>query len=388
LNEGQATRNIRNSLYQNASAFIKCKIQYRQSSGAEKMLEAGFTRYSVVLTGEELPGGRRADAVYIVLHDIYIQVINGAMTRPLDYEYLKCLPPAAQRFYELLSFQMYATIKNDRPRAKLFYSELCKYAPLVRQSDWNVVRPQLARIHAPHRQSGYIASIDFEDTVDADGQPDWVMFYQPGPKARAEFRAFTRRGGPVMLEVEPPPPDPLPRRGDPELSPLETELIGRGITAAIAADLVRDYGEEKIRLQIEILAGFPKKKLDKIDDPAGWLVTAIKNGHAAPKGFTTRAERERQAEAARRTRQAEAEERRRKREEVANDQKEKQAILDHWEALTPERQARLQAVADAQADPEDLAKETGPLKAFGQTIRRHEYIRNLLRDREDTPAEA
>ena len=29
------------------------------------------------------------------------------------------------------------------------------------------------------------------------------MLYQPGPKARAEFRAFTKRGGPVMLEVEP-----------------------------------------------------------------------------------------------------------------------------------------------------------------------------------------
>jgi hypothetical protein len=392
LNEGQATRDIRNSLYQNASAFIKCKIQYKQSNGGEKTLEAGFTRYSVVLTGEELPGGRKADAVYIVLNDIYMQVINGAMTRPLDYEYLRSLPPASQRFYELLSFQMYATIKNDRPRAKLVYSELCKYAPLVRQSDWNVVRPQLARIHAPHRRSGYVAAIEVQDTVDADGQPDWVMLYQPGPKARAEFRAFTRRGGPVLLEVEPPAdanPDanPLPLPAAPEPSPLEAELIGRGITSAIAAELVRDHGEEKIRLQIEILDGLPKKKLDKIDDPAGWLVTAIKNRHAAPRGFTTRAERERQADAARRNREAEAEELRRKREQESSEQKQRQAILDYWEALTPEQQARLQVLADAQAVPEDLAKESGPLRAFGQTIRRHEYIRNLLRLRQDAPAE-
>ena len=74
-----------------------------------------------------------------------MQVINGAMTRPLDYDYLKSLSPASQRFYELLSYRMYATIKNDRPRAKLRYSELCTYAPLVRQYDRNVVQPQMAQ---------------------------------------------------------------------------------------------------------------------------------------------------------------------------------------------------------------------------------------------------
>ena len=71
-----------------------------------------------MFTGEVLPDGRKADAVYIVLNDIFMQVINGAMTRPLDYDYLKSLSPAPQRFYELLSYQMYAALKNDRPRAQ------------------------------------------------------------------------------------------------------------------------------------------------------------------------------------------------------------------------------------------------------------------------------
>ena len=166
--EGENVNTIRNALRQNAFAGITAKIRYRQNNGNERTLKADFTRYSVVFTGEELPDGRKADAVYIVLNDIYMQVINGAMTRPLDYDYLRGLPPAPQRFYELLSYQMYATIKNDRPRAKLLYSELCKYAPLVRRFDWNVVRPQLARIHAPHKKSGYIADIAYEQTVDGD----------------------------------------------------------------------------------------------------------------------------------------------------------------------------------------------------------------------------
>ena len=71
------------------------------------------------------------------------------MTRPLDYDYLKSLPPASQRFYELLSFQMYAAIKHNRGRARLKYSEFCTYAPQARHFDWNVVRSQMNKIHRP-----------------------------------------------------------------------------------------------------------------------------------------------------------------------------------------------------------------------------------------------
>jgi len=81
---GGNTLRIKASMHQNASTYITPKITYRQSDGSEQTLETGFTRYSVVFTGEKLPNGRKADAVYIILNDIYMQVINGAMTRPLD----------------------------------------------------------------------------------------------------------------------------------------------------------------------------------------------------------------------------------------------------------------------------------------------------------------
>jgi hypothetical protein len=44
------------------------------------------------------------------------------------------------------------------------------------------------KIHRPHKESGYIAKVDYQDTVDGDGKPDWIMLYQPGPKARATPR--------------------------------------------------------------------------------------------------------------------------------------------------------------------------------------------------------
>lgn len=352
--EGKNRDNIKKSLYENASAFIKAKIKYKQNGGRTKSLEAGFTRYSVVLTGEELPNGRKADAVYIILNDIYMQVINGAMTRPLDYDYLKSLPPAPQRFYELLSYQMYATIKNDRPRAKLLYSEFCTSAPQTRQSDWEHARKQMAKVHRPHREAGYIADIDYEQTLDDDGQPDWIMLYKPGPKARAEYRAFAKRGGPVMLEAEPFNDNPLPQLAAPELTPLVAELVKHGVSEAIAANLVKQHQAEVIELQIEILdyrlAG---KKADKIDDPAAWLVSAIKHPHTPPKGFTTRADRQAQADAARQAEQLAAAKRRQEREQEARQQETRQKVDAYLKQLDQAERMALEAKVLAAADPKD-----------------------------------
>jgi hypothetical protein len=366
---GKNRNGIKKSLYQNAFAGITARIRYRQNDGTERTLEAAFTRYSIVFTGQELPDGRKADAVYIILSDIYMQVLNGAMTRPLDYDYLKGLPPASQRFYELLSYRMYAAIKNGRPRAKLLYSEFCTYAPLVRQYDRNIVRPQMARIHAPHRESGYLAAIDVQDTVDGDGRPDWLMFYTPGPKARAEYRAFARRGGPVVLEVEPLALDPPPRPIAPGPSPLQAELIGRGITPTIAAELVREHGEEAIRLQIEIHDGLPEKRRGKIADPAAYLVTAIRNGHAAPKGFVSRAERQRREEARQARERQEAKARRRQREEEARERALREEVDAYLKRLTPAGRESLEAEVLAQADPEArrACEETAPAR-FRATV--------------------
>jgi hypothetical protein len=387
LNEGQATQNIKNALYQNAFAGITAKTQYRQSNGTEKTLEAGFTRYNVVFTGEKLPNGRKADAVYIVLSDIYMQVINGAMTRPLDYDYLKSLPPAPQRFYELLSYQMYAAIKNDRARAKLVYSEFCSHAPQTRHLDWEGVRSQMNKVHRPHRNSGYIAKVDYEQTTDGDGNLDWIMFYQPGPKARAEYRAFAKRGGPVLIEVEPFSADTpatsagqaLPPPAGLELSPLEKELIGHRITPVIASVLVRDYDAETIRHQIEILDWMQEKKPGKITEPGGWLVSAIKTGHAAPKGFTSAADRQKHAEARRMQQEADIEASRRKQQEDARRRAEQKAISGYWDALSKEQQAAHDAAAIAQADAEELKLiEPGLMKRIGMGILRDSYTRKLL----------
>jgi len=378
--------NVRRSLHQNSSAYITAKIKYKIADGGERNLETGFNRYSVVLTGERLPDGREADAVYIVLNDIYMQVLNGAMTRPLDYDYLKGLPPAPQRFYELLSYQMYAAIKNDRSRAKLVYSEFCIHAPQTRHFEWLRVRTQMNKVHAKHKVSGYIADIAYEQTVDAAGRPDWLMLYQPGPKARAEFRAFTRRGGPVMLEVEPFTADLPPQLAAPEPPPLGAALIGRGVTAGMAAGLVREHGEEKVRAQLEHLDWLVEKKPGKVDDPAAWLVSAIRNGHAAPKGFVSKAERQAREEAKRAKERAKDEQRRRDAADAARDRTERERAEAEIKRLAPTECAALEAEALAGASPEERELyDNPPTRTIRETTLRRllrQHVIERLRDRE------
>jgi hypothetical protein len=378
ISEGKNVISIKNALHQNASSYITSKIQYKLADGTERMLEAGFTRYSVILTGEKLPDGRRADGVYIVLNDTFIQVINGAMTRPLDYDYLKSLPPAPQRFYELLSYQMYAALKYDRPRAKLTYSEFCDHAPQTRHIEWERVRSQMTKIHKPHLLSGYIAKVDSQQTTDADGNPDWIMLYQPGPKARAEYRAFTRRGVPSVVEIE--PLEPLLAIS--EQSPLERDLIRHGVEATTAADLIRTHSEEKIQLQLEILEWrLSGKKASNIDDPAAYLISAIRSeiGYTPPKDFISKAAAERKQEAKRAKDKQEDARRRQKQQADAQDRREKELINGFWDGLSKEEKAEHEAAAIAQADPEALKLiEAGPMKKYGMTIIRHGYARTLL----------
>jgi|SRR5579864_7774536 len=376
ISRGKNILSLKNALHQNASAYITAKTRYRLADGTERTLEAGFTRYTIIFTGEKLPDGRKADGVYIILNDVFIQVINGAMTRPLDYDYLKSLPPAPQRFYELLSYQMYAALKYDRPRAKLAYSDFCSRAPQTRHLDWESVRSQMNKVHRPHRESGYIAQVDYQQSTDRDGKPDWVMLYMPGPKARAEFRTFAKRGGPALVEIEPLEP---PVAAAPQPSELERELIQRGISPVAAADLAREHAEEKIMAQIERLDWLIQKNPKKIAEPAAYLVGAIRNDYAAPKGFVSKAEQQRREEARQARERQAAEQRCLERDEKERERAERKAINAYWESLTPEQQAQLQSDADAQADPETLALENGPFKRMGRQIRRDQYIRELLK---------
>ena len=155
-----------------------------------------------------------------------------------------------------------------------------------------------------------------------------------------------------MLEVKPLVLDPPPRPAAPVPSPLEAELIGRGVTPAMAGALVRDHGEEAIRAQLEHLDWLAEKKPGKVADPAAWLVAAIRDGHAPPRGFVSKAERRAREEARRAKERQEAEDRRRRREEAARERSALEEVDAYLGRLTAAERSAVEAEALSRAEPE------------------------------------
>ena len=253
LSAGKAASDVKTALQQNASAFITAKVAFRGNDGSEQRFEASFTRYGLRFYGQSLPDGKRADAVYIILNDEYWNLLHRAQFRPLNYDYLKQLTPSAQRFYEIVSFKIFAALSQNRRQAKIRYSEYCTRAPMRRCPDGTQMRKQMYKLHLPHVKSGYIQEVEYRNITDANGEPDWEIFYVPGKKARAEFFAFTktfraeikRRGEePPLIEAPPAPTQSKPS------SPV-LELTKRGVSEKRARALVeslpnRDHIQEQL----------------------------------------------------------------------------------------------------------------------------------------------
>jgi hypothetical protein len=291
---GPNIANLRAAFLQNASTFINAKLRYKTRNGREKWAEMGYTRYSVVFTGEALPDGTQADAVYIILNPPYRELLNHVEMRPLDYDYLKKLPPGPQRFYELLSFQIYGAIAGSRPRAKMLYSDYCKYAPQVRYGDFDHVKKQMFKLHAPHRESGYIVKIDYQQTTDQEGKTDWEMFYTPGPKAHVEYQAFTNRHQPPLTIAMAHPVrigQATPSQATLNLvfsdPTLLAELTKRGIAEAKARELLAHLkpGQE-VMDQLEYVDSLvAKDRRGKLENPPGLYVYYVRDNITPPAEF-------------------------------------------------------------------------------------------------------
>ena len=284
---GKNVNNLKRAILQNAGAMITAKLSYRATDGGQKRLEAAFTRYSVIFTGERLPNGKQADGVYLSFHEPYWEVLNSAPVRPLDYEYLKELPPAPQRFYEVVSYRIFAALKNNYPVAKLPYSEYCTCSAQSRYYEATPVKKQMYKVHRPHMQSGYITDVRYEETVDSEGRPDWNMYYVPGPKAQAEYTVFQSRAGMGQENTE------LVAAGEPgreegEPNVIE-ELVRRGIGRQQAVKLVRAVGASpRILDQLEwgdyVIA---QASREKFHNPPGFYVHLIRENIAPPLHFET-----------------------------------------------------------------------------------------------------
>jgi hypothetical protein len=272
---GNDTGAVKKALRQNAFTRIKAHIIFTDKHGRELEKEFEDSRYGLRFYGQRLPDGRKADAVYIVLHKDYRDILDSAPRRPLDRQYMKELPPAPQRWYEIASYKVFAALKYHRTAARLLYSEYCLSSATHRYYDYNHFKKQMYKVHKPHVDSGYITRARYEATTDAVGQADWIMYYIIGPKARREYETYNPTKKVIeadskTIEAQITPADPEPKQtrvgkrgagetpslfsepvaADPDPTPADpkegidlallTELTKRGIHEPSARDLIKN----------------------------------------------------------------------------------------------------------------------------------------------------
>jgi hypothetical protein len=289
---GKNVNNLKKAILQNAGAMITAKLSYRGVDGSDRKVEAAFTRYSVIFTGERLPDGREADGVFLIFNDPYWDVLNNAPVRPLNYSYLKQLPPGPQRCYEILSYRMYVALKYGHTHAKLTYSDYCTYSAQTRYFDYEHFKKQMYKLHRPHLQAGYISAVSSEPAVDQEGRPDWVLYYQPGPKARAEYTVFTNRqrsAEDMQMELFSGAGVESKEEAGGAGHPLLDELVHRGISAPQARKALRDAGNSpRVLDQLEwgdyLLGRMPA---GRFYNPPGFYVYLIRENILPPASFQT-----------------------------------------------------------------------------------------------------
>jgi hypothetical protein len=295
---GKNYKEVKNALLQNALTAIYAKVSYRAKDRTKKLFEFATTRYGVIFKGDELPNGQRADAVYIAINPVYNELLSKAETRPLDYDYLKFLKsPVSQRFYELVSFQIFGALEGGRPRAKYLYSQFCREVPQKRYLQGNRMRMQMKEVHSPHIESGYLESVEFVQIYDGEGVVDWEMLYTPGPRAKNEHQATRKEAKQLLLSYDDTDDPQKTKRGRPARKPADApskplvppvgggdpalvqQLIAAGLNQADADRFAREKVEQA-RLQ---LAYLPYK--NNLESPGAYLRAAIEGGYAPPKEY-------------------------------------------------------------------------------------------------------
>jgi hypothetical protein len=275
----------------------------------------------------------------------FIESCQADNLRQLDLDtYFSLKSPVAKRLYRFLGKRFY---RQDDWTFDLHEIAFERVGLSRSYADAGKIKEKLQPALDELEAIGFLRPFSRDERYSRIDRGRWtirLVRHSPTPtKSAKQPPAIHAQQEPVAPEQPALPP------AEPEPSPLVAALVQRGMTRATAEELARQH-PDRIERQIEHYDWWMEKKPGKITEPGAYLADAIKKDYAAPKGFVNRADRERQAEAARQRQQAEAEASRRKQQEEASERKEWQAINAYREARTPEQMRQLEADALAQAD--------------------------------------
>jgi len=191
------TDEIKKAIQANQAAVIETDkaIRFINEKGETEYLSGQFKAYDVYIRGDHLPDGDEAKKVVLELSIPFWQALNAQeFSKPLDGHYFRQLAkPGAQRWYTLVSTDMFVALSKNLPYAKIRYSEYCKFHPQKQHKTFAHMKRQMTNLHQKHVELEYIEPPQYQETRDSNDLKDWWILYEPGLKARQEYQQNRQR---------------------------------------------------------------------------------------------------------------------------------------------------------------------------------------------------
>ena len=191
------TNDVKKAIQANQATVIETDkaIRFINERGEVEHLSGQFNAYNVYIRGDHLPDGDEAKKVIIELSIPFWQALNCQdVYKPLDGEYFKQLEkPGPQRWYTLVSTDIFVALSKNLPYAKVRYSEYCKFHPQKQHKTFSDMRRQMDKLHQKHIELNYIEPPQYQKINTEQGTNDWWILYKPANRAKEEYLQNRKR---------------------------------------------------------------------------------------------------------------------------------------------------------------------------------------------------
>jgi Replication initiator protein A len=322
------------SLKRWTSVFLHYENAWRDNK-TKSWVSAGFHIIDNYEIADSRTTGDQLDLLpsYIIWNKVIFESFQAGYLKPLDYDLCMGLGNStAKRMYRFLDKRF-----HHKPDWTFDLNEFAHdHIGLGRNYDGPAhIKRKLLPAIAELESIGFLEPMADTERFQKDGK-HWRIWLVQGGIIAAPLAVLPA----AATHSEPEPP-------------LVAELVSRGVTRATAVELARQHPAEWIEVKLDVFDWLMEKNDKRVaKSPAGYLVKSITDDYAVPKGFVSRAERQRREEERRSQERAQAEQHRRDREQAVRDQARRQAVDAYLASLSPAERKVLEAEALARADAE------------------------------------
>lgn len=294
---------------------------------------------SIYEEGRRVKGQIELPLSRIRWNETFFASLQKGYIKSLDLNfYFKLKRQSTKNLFRYLDYRFYS-----RGRVQEELREVaCGHVGLSPANDNSMLRRNLRPCIEELESEGYLEVLPENERFVRVQHGSWqVVFTRARGAVPAPQNQATR-----VIDVQPArQTTPVPA----ELREVLEKLQARGVTEIVAKSLVEHHARDYLEQQMDVFDWMEEQgKLS--DNPAGWLVNAIREQWKPHKAYKPKAEREKSQRAKEDRQRREREQKAAQRRQEQRERDERQHVRDYLARLSPDERSQLEADALASAD--------------------------------------